>query len=74
MTESELLELDQALIDCLKQRRDYKDAVEELEPIRTFADSNKKFVEQVKQLLGKVRKVEEYHAERSYKPRVLKEG
>ena len=74
MTESELLELDQALIDCLKQRRDYKDAVEELEPIRTFADSNKKFVEQVKQLLGKVRKVEEYQAERSYKPRVLKEG
>lgn len=74
MTESELLELDQALIDCLKQRRDYKDAVEELEPIRTFADSNKKFVEQVKQLLGKVRKVEEYHAERSYKPRMLKEG
>ncbi len=36
MTEPELLQLDQALIDCLKQRRDYKDAVEELEPIRAF--------------------------------------
>lgn len=34
MTETELLELDQALIDCLKQRRDYKDTVEELEPIK----------------------------------------
>ena len=74
MTEPELLQLDQALIDCLKQRRDYKDAVEELEPIRAFADGTKKFVEQTKQLLGKVRKVEEYHADRSYKPRVLKEG
>lgn len=74
MTEPELLELDQALIDCLKQRRDYKDAVEELEPIKAFAEGNKRFVEQTKQLLGKVRKVEEYHADRSYKPRVLKEG
>ena len=73
MTEPELLQLDQALIDCLKQRRDYKDAVEELEPIRAFADGNQKFVEQTKQLLGKVRKVEEYHADRSYKTRVLRE-
>ena len=74
MTEAELLELDQALIDCLKQRRDYKDTVEELEPIKAFAEGNKRFVEQTKQLLGNVRKVEEYHADRSYKPRVLKEG
>jgi len=74
MTDGEMLELDQTLIDCLKQRRDFKDAAEELEPIRDFLGSNKKFVKQVKQLLGKVRKVEEYHAERSYRPRVLKEG
>lgn len=44
-----------------------------MEPIRAFADGNKKFVEQTKQLLGKVRKVEEYHADRSYKTRVLRE-
>ena len=73
MTEPELLQLDQALIDCLKQRRDYKDAVEELEPIRAFADGNKKFVEQTKQLLGKVRKVEEYHEDRRYNTRVFRE-
>ena len=36
-----------------------------------FAVSNKKFVNELEQLLGEVRKKEKYHMNRSYHPKVL---
>lgn len=53
-------------------RRESKDVVEELEPIVDFMSiqSNRKVIEQLTQILGKIRKVEKYHASRTYHPRV----
>ena len=53
-------------------RRRYKDIVEEREDlVRFFQDpQHKKTLEQLRQLLGRVRKVERYHADRTYTPRV----
>lgn len=54
------------------ERRRYKDMVEELEDVIRFCDNpqNKKTLGQLPQLLGKIRKVESYHRERQYIPRV----
>ncbi len=53
-------------------RRENKDAVEELEPIIELLNDPmaKKTMDKLTQLLGKVRKVEEYHDKRTYIPRV----
>ena len=58
-----------------KDRRYYKDRVEEFEPIVQFFDEpqNKKMLDKLKQVLGQVRKAENYHKDRKYIPRVLKE-
>lgn len=58
-----------------KDRRYYKDRVEELKPIVEFFSDpvNKKVLDKMKQVLGDCRKSEEYHKYRKYKPRVLKE-
>lgn len=58
-----------------QNRRKYKDIVEEREEIVKFFQDpqHKKTLDQMTQLLGRVRKVEKYHAERTYYPRV-KEG
>ena len=58
---------------CRKDRRFFKDHVEELEPLHELiADPKMKpFIEQLKQVLGKVRKQEKYHESRTYKPKVL---
>lgn len=58
-----------------KDRRYYKDRVEELEPIVEFFEDpqNKKVLDKMKQVLGIVRKSEVYHKDRKYIPRVLKE-
>lgn len=57
-----------------KDRRYYKDIVEELEPIVQFFDDrqNKKVLDNLKQVLGTCRRAEGYHANRTYVPRVLK--
>lgn len=59
-----------------KDRRYYKDRVEELEPIVTFfADQqNKKMLDRLQQVLGQVRKQENYHKDRTYTPKILKEN
>lgn len=59
---------------CLIERRRNKDIVEELEPIVEFMNNpqNKRCIDQLTQLLGKIRKVERYHENRSYHPRVEK--
>lgn len=60
----------------LKDRRYYKDRVEELEPIVQFFEEpqNKKVLDQLKsRVLWQVRKAESYHKDRVYIPRTLKE-
>ena len=60
-----------------KDRRYYKDIVEELQPIvEFFGDPNrkdrKKLLNELTQLLGTVRKAEARHVNRNYIPRVNK--
>ena len=69
---------------CLKDRRYYKDRVEELEPFANLFLSKDKerenitrtcsqAINHIKNTLGSVRKAEDYHKERTYKPRILKD-
>ena len=69
---------------CLKDRRYYKDRVEELEPFANLFLSREKerenitrtcsqAINHIKNTLGSVRKAEDYHRERTYKPRILKD-
>lgn len=51
-------------------RRESKDVTEELEPIIDYLKSNRSAINQLTQVLGKVRKAEKYHANRAYFPRV----
>ncbi len=58
---------------CRNTRRKFKDIKEELEPIVDFANepANKKVIDKLSsQLLGQVRKAENYHENRVYKPRL----
>ena len=57
-----------------KERREYKDLVEETQDIVIFFQdpSHKKTLDHLVQLLGKVRKVEQHHTNRSYFNRVEK--
>ena len=54
-------------------RRQYKDAVEELEPIVEFFEDpkNRGVIHAMAQLLGQVRKVENYHQKRFYVPKAV---
>lgn len=58
-----------------KDRRYYKDIIEELEPfVKIFDDGHHmNFLNQIQSSIGAVRKAESYHAERHYNPRVLKD-
>ena len=69
---------------CLKDRRYYKDRVEELEPSANLFLSKEKERENttrtclnainlIKNTLGSVRRAEEYHKQRTYKPRIVKD-
>lgn len=69
---------------CLRDRRYYKDRVEELEPfVLLFLDKEKdrenvtrqctSAINHIRQSLGGVRRAENYHATRTYKPRILKD-
>ncbi|MBQ9613251.1 MAG: hypothetical protein IJV14_11805 [Lachnospiraceae bacterium] len=60
---------------CLMERRRNKDIVEELEPVIEYISNpqNKKCLDQLTQILGRVRKAEKYHENRSYHPRVEKQ-
>ena len=68
----------------LRDRRYYKDRVEELEPFMDLFENKCKEKENVSRAcssainhisncLGQVRKAEDYHRERTYKPRILKD-
>ncbi len=61
------------LVSNRQARRNYKDAVEELEPIVDFFDDpqNKVLIKKMSELLGQIRKVESYHQRRFYVPKVI---
>ena len=72
---------------CRKDRRYWKDIVEELESFVTMfnqteaslsdnkkkaeVEANRRFINMLRETLGKTRKQESYHANRSYKPRII---
>ena len=64
-----------AMHQVLKDRRYYKDRVEELEDfIKLFNDPKMKdLFNQLNNVVGVVRKQEEYHKDRKYIPRVVKD-
>jgi hypothetical protein len=63
------------LVANRKDRRYFKDRIEEYEPIVNFFNEqhNKSMIRKLQEVLGKVRKAEGYHKNRFYVPRVLKE-
>lgn len=67
---------------CRKDRRYWKDRVEELEPFITIFDAsssntkgecerNKRVLNLLREALGSARKVEKYHSDRKYYPRIF---
>ena len=56
---------------CQKDRRVYKDEVEELEPLKNWMVNNQSSFNSINKLLGEVRKAEDKHEERGYMPRVM---
>ena len=71
LSSAEKAKLGTALKQHLKERRYYKDRVEELEPFIKLLNDNigKAFVRDLTECLGKVRKQETYHNCRTYIPR-----
>lgn len=61
------------LVHNRQARRNYKDAVEELEPIVEFFEDpkNRSVLNSMPQLLGQVRKAENYHKRRFYVPKAI---
>lgn len=59
-----------------KDRRYYKDRIEEYEPLVNFfaQPQNKKVLNDLTQVLGACRKAESYHKDRTYTPKVLEEN
>ena len=56
------------------ERRESKDTVTVLEPIKAYCESNTTAIKTLERLLGEVRKAEKSLENRFYIPRVLKEG
>lgn len=54
-----------------RDRRYYKDRIEELTAIKTYVNENKKVFAELSRLLGAVRKSEKHHIDRVYVPKVL---
>ncbi len=57
--------------ECQKERRGFKDEVEELEPLKNWMANNQNAFNSINKLLGEVRKAEDKHVERGYMPRVM---
>ena len=57
-----------------KDRRYFKDRIEEFEPIVKFFEENqnKRILDKLKQVLGECRKAERYHKHRTYIPKVIR--
>ena len=72
LTENEKRKLTTQLRINRKDRRFFKDRVEEFEPVFNFIFENKKVIQELQRVLGEVRKQEKYHEHRTYFPKVLK--
>lgn len=53
-------------------RRYYKDMKEEADILMDYFAEHKDAINQMREILGKMRKMESYHQNRTYKPRYLK--
>ena len=64
-----------ALAKCRRERREFKDTVEILEPLVEFLDSDKgkNLLNLMREVLGKTRKVEKSMETRTYIPRILEQ-
>lgn len=71
---SERAKLATQLKNSRKNRRKAKDTIEFAEPILEWLENNKKPVEQLKQVLGKLRKIKELQETRQYTPRIKNGG
>lgn len=62
------------LTACLKERRYYKDIIDQTQPVMEWLNDgrNAAAFNQIKQMLGKVRKSEKYMETRTYRPRTDK--
>lgn len=62
------------LAEARRDRRYYKDKIEELTPIVDFFEdsNNKTFLNKLKIVLGDCRKAERYHEHRTYTPKAIK--
>lgn len=60
-----------ALAHCRQERRYYKDIREEAEILSEWAKEYEKALNMLREALGQMRKVEKYHSDRTYFPRVL---
>lgn len=80
---SERCKLMTKLTACRKDRRYWKDQVEELEPIvsvfkttdmskKQEVDRNNKVINLLREALGKTRRQENYHKDRRYIPKIFK--
>ena len=70
-TYNERAKLATELMNVRQERRKWKDEVEEYEEIVKFAVDYKSYINQLEQLLGKVKQVEKYHLTRRYVPKCL---
>lgn len=73
LTAKERTKLSRELRDCLRNRRVNKDIVEQTKAILDYKLQNSKAIENLKQTLGELRKVEKYHEERTYRKRIAEE-
>ena len=79
LTTSEKNKIATQLKYCRKDRRYWKDIVEELEPFidiftegkNNTAVAQRKTINLLSEALGKTRRQEAYHADRKYKPRII---
>lgn len=68
---SERAKLATQLKNSRKNRRKAKDTIEFTDAILEWLENNKKPVEQLKQVLGKLRKIKEVQGARQYTPRIM---
>lgn len=57
------------LVDVRKRRRKAKDMIAQIEPLLKWANTNKKSIDELKQVLGNIRKLEKGAENRFYNPR-----
>ena len=60
------------LAEHRKKRRHGKDIVEVNAPLAAWVEENRAAIKSLEAVLGKIRRIEEYHKNRQYNPRILK--